>query len=99
VGSPRVAVSRPLIIRELHIDLVSEFDVASGDLVVYLLQFLEKPAIGGGLGDFCFNGRLLSPQTLESQLVIGRLTMVLAGSLSLLKWRNSLKACRRSKGR
>ncbi len=68
MGSPRIAVSHPLIIRELHIDLVSEFDVFSGDLVVYLSQFLEKPAIGGGLGDFGFNSRLLSPQTLESQL-------------------------------
>ncbi len=68
MGFPRVAVSRPLIIRELHIDLVIEFDVASGNLVVYLLQFLEKPTIGGGLDDFGFNSRLLSPQTLESQL-------------------------------
>ncbi len=61
-------MSRPLIIREIHIDLVSEFDVSSGNLVVYLSHFLKKPTIGRGLGDFGFNSRLLSPQTLESQL-------------------------------
>jgi hypothetical protein len=61
-------MSWPLIVCELHLNLVIEFNVASGDLVVYLLQFFEKPAIGGGLDDFGFNSHLLSPQTLESQL-------------------------------
>ncbi len=66
MGPPRVAVSRLLIIRELHLNLIIELDVASGDLVVYLSQFLEKPLIGGGLGDFGFNSHLLSPQTLDN---------------------------------
>jgi hypothetical protein len=65
VGSPRIAVSCPLIVCELHLDLVIEFNVTSGNLAVYLLQFLEKPLIGGGLDDFGFNSHLLSPQTLE----------------------------------
>jgi len=65
VGSPPVAVSCPLIACELHLDLVIELDVASGNLVIYLSQFLEKPAIGRGLVDFGFNSRLVSPQTLE----------------------------------
>ena len=54
VGSPRVAVSCSLIVCERHLDLVIELDVASGNLVIYLLQFLEKPAIGRGLVGFGF---------------------------------------------
>jgi hypothetical protein len=50
VGSPHVAVSHPLIVCELHLDLVIEFDVASGNLVVYLSQFLEKTRDWWGLG-------------------------------------------------
>ena len=64
VGSPRVAVSCLLIICEFHLDLIIELDVASGDLVIYLSQFLEKATIGRGLVDFGFNSRFLSPQTL-----------------------------------
>ena len=65
MGSPCVAVSCLLIICEFYLDLIIELDVASGDLVVYLSQFLEKPVIGRGLVDFGFKSRLLSPQTLE----------------------------------
>ncbi len=57
-----------LIICEFHLNLIIELDVASGDLVVYLSQFLEKPKIGRGLVDFGFNSRPLSPQTLEPYL-------------------------------
>ncbi len=65
MGSPCIAVSCILSICEFHLDLIIELDVASGNLVVYLSQFFEKPAIGRGLVDSGFNSRLLSPQTLE----------------------------------
>ena len=72
MGSPRVAVSCPLIICELYLDLIIELNVASGDLVVYLLQFLEKPTIGRGLVDFGYFSalRLLSLSSIHSLVAL-----------------------------
>ena len=63
-GAPvvKLAVERKLV-RDNDLRYApSEIHVASGDLVVSLLQLLEQPAIGRGLVDFGFNSRLLSPQ-------------------------------------
>ncbi len=68
MGTPHVAVSCFLIFGELHLNLIFELDVTLGDLVIHLMQFLEKAAISGGTDDFGFDCSLLSPQTLEPQL-------------------------------
>jgi hypothetical protein len=57
VGAPRDAVSCLLNICEFHLNLIIEINVASGNLVIYLSQFLEKPTIGRGLVDFGFTSQ------------------------------------------
>jgi hypothetical protein len=64
VGSPCVVVSCLLVICEFHFDLIFELNVASGNLVIYLLQFLEEPMIGRRLGS-CWL-QLLSSQPSDS---------------------------------
>jgi hypothetical protein len=73
-------VSCPLIVCEFHLDLVIEFNIASGDLVVYLSQFFEKPTIGGGLVDFGFIFSALRLLSLSSKGFL--VTLVLAACLS-----------------
>jgi hypothetical protein len=68
MATSHIAVSCFLIVGELHLNLIFELDVTPGNLVIHLVQLIEKAAIGGGTDDFGFDCRLLSPQTLEPQL-------------------------------
>ncbi len=82
MGMPCIAVSCFLIVGELHLNFIFELNVTLGNLVIHLVQFLEKATIGGGTDDFGFDCPLLSPQTLETQL------NVLSGCLDSLRMPN-----------